>query len=1012
MVSTPSATDRASNRASSSLVFIFQLPPMHGLREFMCPSLRRNEPHRIPQAVATRPRYTGTPGRGPRPLPQHARAPEQGSRDVSAPMTAAEVREGFIEFFKERAGHAYLASSAVIPHDDPTLLFTNAGMNQFKDVFLGLGSRETTRAVNSQKCIRAGGKHNDLEDVGTDTYHHTFFEMLGNWSFGDYFKAEAIKWAWELLTDTWGLDKDRLYVTVFEGDPDDGTGADEESERLWRELTDIDPSHISRWGRKDNFWEMGAAGPCGPCTEIHYDSTPDASGGDLVNKDHPDVIEIWNLVFIEFNRQDDGSLVPLPARHVDTGMGFERIVRVLQGKRSNYDTDLWTPLFKAIESRTGSRPYGGGTDDPVDIAYRVLADHARCLVVALSDGGRPGNEGRSYVLRRILRRGVRLARQVFEVEGPVICDLVPAVVESLGETYPEIARDPDAVADIIRGEEEAFLRTLDRGLERFAAAEEAVRASGGNVIDGETAFQLHDTFGFPIDLTEVMAIERGLVVDREAYEERMEEARTRSRGTGEAESGLGLPPDALASLEDRVPPTSDDGKFDMANTTGRIKAAWNGSEFIDAIPTSTTIGLVLDETNFYAEQGGQVADTGRAGGFEVHDVLRFGDWVLHVGSAVGEELNVGDSLDLHVDAPRRLRIEANHTSTHLLNHALREVLGDDVEQRGSLVADDRLRFDYAQGSAPAPSDLASIEQRVVEAIKEDLAVHAAEVPLESARAITGVRAVFGEQYPDPVRVVSIGATVEDLVASPSDPAWRNHSIEFCGGTHLDSTASAGGFVLLSDQALAAGIRRIVALSGDRAVETLEAGRTLLEQAKSLASLDGDELADSHARLASAVESGSIGVVHKHEILELLEAERKRVRDARKQAANQGIDAVLEQARAISSEASGDFIVGTLSGASRDGLMAALDHIRGSHEQAGCLLLAELAESGKVAIVARVPESLNDRGLKAGDWVRETAKACGGSGGGRADMAQAGGKDPGRIPEAAERATNYASEVLA
>ncbi len=937
---------------------------------------------------------------------------------MSTALTAAEVRKGFIEFFKERAGHSHLASSAVIPHDDPTLLFINAGMNQFKDVFLGLGSRDSTRVVNSQKCIRAGGKHNDLEDVGTDTYHHTFFEMLGNWSFGDYFKAEAIEWAWQLLTDTWGLDKNRLYVTVFEGDAADGTGPDEESEALWRELTDIDPSHISRWGRKDNFWEMGATGPCGPCTEIHYDSTPDATGGNLVNMEHPDVIEIWNLVFIEFNRQDGGELVPLPSRHVDTGMGLERVVRILQGKRSNYDTDLWTPLFDAICSITGSRPYEGSLDDPVDIAYRVLADHARCLVIALSDGGRPGNEGRGYVLRRILRRAVRLARQIFGVDGPVLCDLVPAVVTSLGEAYPEIARDPKAVSDIIRGEEEAFLRTLDRGLQRFAAAEKDIRASGSNVIDGETAFQLHDTFGFPIDLTEVMALERGLVVDRDAYETRMEEARNLSRGTSEDQAGMGLPPDALAYLDRDVSPTKDDAKYDMTKTTARIEAAWNGRELVNVIPVSTPMGLVLDQTNFYPEQGGQIADIGRGdndegdGAFEINDVLRFGDWILHVGSAAGGNLNVGDSLSLHVDAPRRLRIEANHTSTHLLNHALREVLGDDVEQRGSLVADDRLRFDYAHGSPPAPSELAEIEQRVVEAIRLDLAVDAAEVPLQAARDITGVRAVFGEQYPDPVRVVSIGVPVPELVASPSNPEWREYSIEFCGGTHLDSTALATRFVLLSDQGLAAGVRRIVALSGDQAEHATQEGNAMLEQAGQLATLEGERLASSYAGLTAAVETGTIGIVQKQEIQSLLETQRSRVRDARKQAANEGIDAVLEQARAISKDGSGDFIVGTLSEASRDGLMAALDHIRSSHADAACLLLAELADGGKVAIVARVPESLNERGLKAGDWVRETAQACGGSGGGKADMAQAGGKDPSRIPEAADRATNYASEVLA
>ena len=413
------------------------------------------------------------------------------------PRSASEIRTQFIDFFTEKCNHTEVPSSPVIPHDDPTLLFANAGMNQFKDVFLGRGSRPFTRATDTQKCIRAGGKHNDLEDVGRDTYHHTFFEMLGNWSFGDYFKAESIQWAWELFTEVWGLDKSRIYVTVFSGDEKDGLEADVESENLWKELTDIDPSHITRWDKKDNFWEMGSTGPCGPCSEIHYDCTPEGNGGHLVNLDDPNVIELWNLVFIQFNRDEDGVLTPLPNQHVDTGMGLERIVRVLQGKSSNYDTDLWSPIFSAIQTQTNARPYGGDLHDHIDIAYRVIADHIRCLTVALADGGRPGAAGREYVLRRILRRAVRHAHQTFQVDGPVLYTLVPSVVETLGESFPEISTHQQQIQHIIRDEEESFLKTLDRGIELF---NKAAKEGDGKTIDAKSAFTLHDTFGFPVDL--------------------------------------------------------------------------------------------------------------------------------------------------------------------------------------------------------------------------------------------------------------------------------------------------------------------------------------------------------------------------------------------------------------------------------------------------------------------------------------------------------------------------------
>jgi len=447
-------------------------------------------------------------------------------------LTSKEIRRQYMEYFTDKHGHTFVPSSPVVPHDDPTLLFANAGMNQFKDVFLSTGTREYSRAVNTQKCIRAGGKHNDLEDVGKDTYHHTFFEMLGNWSFGDYFKAEAIEWAWDLLTNVWGMPKDRLHATVFGGDEAEGLPPDTEAEELWKQVTDINPAHVSRWSKKDNFWEMGDTGPCGPCAEIHVDLTPDKSGANLVNADDPRVIEIWNLVFIQFNRDPAGKLEPLPAKHVDTGMGFERITAVLQNTGSNYDTDVFTPVFDAIGEVTKTRAYTSLLDDPIDMAYRVIADHIRCLTFALTDGAVPGNEGRGYVLRRILRRAVRHGWQTLGMHEPFLHQLVSAVVDSMSDAFPELHKAPQQVADLIREEEEAFERTLDRGIALFEQAADKAPAAAAGQIAGEDAFKLHDTFGFPLDLTQVMASERGMTVDVDGFNDLMEQAREKARAVG------------------------------------------------------------------------------------------------------------------------------------------------------------------------------------------------------------------------------------------------------------------------------------------------------------------------------------------------------------------------------------------------------------------------------------------------------------------------------------------------
>ena len=930
--------------------------------------------------------------------------------------TAAQIRTDFLEFFRDKAGHDIVASSPVVPHDDPTLLFTNAGMNQFKDVFLGTGTRPYNRAVDTQKCIRAGGKHNDLDDVGRDTYHHTFFEMLGNWSFGDYFKAEAITWAWQLLTEVWGLPKERLHVTVFAGDEADGLGPDEDAERLWRELTDIDPSHITRWDRKDNFWEMGASGPCGPCSEIHFDSTPDCSGAAQVNKDHPEVIEIWNLVFMQFDRRSDGTLVPLPANHVDTGMGLERIVRVCQGVRSNYATDLWTGLFEAIQEYTGAPAYTDADDNQTDVAYRVLADHIRCLSVAMADGARPGPDGRGYVLRRILRRGVRMARQAMQTREPLLCRLVPVVVRELGDVFPTLKADPDLLASIIEDEERAFLRTLDRGLELFDEA--ATRGKG--TITASDAFTLHDTWGFPIDLTEQMARERSMNVDRDGYEAHMSEARERSRAGGKATAAADLPPDALAALEKMgAPETNDIAKFDDKKVgMARIVGLWDGQQLVERLTSGAEGIVLLDRTTFYAEQGGQVGDRGRLivetdgstqGGatFAVQDTRRAGGRVLHVGHVVDGEVHHRDKVTTRIDADRRARIEANHTATHLLNHALRTQLGDGADQRGSLVADDRLRFDVAARSAPNADTLAAIEQQVLDAITANLKVDARDCALDAAQTFTGVRAVFGERYPDPVRVVSIGATVNELEGEPAG-GWMGASIEFCGGTHLPTTEGINDFVLMQEQGLAAGIRRLVALTGATAHTVRMTGDELLDRTAKAATATDEELEALVERIARDHVELELGLVHRRAVESQLDALRDRLKSLRKAAAGESRTEAVDAARLLS-EAGGDLIVGEVPASDKEALLAAMDTVKGNCPDAPCLLASR--DDSSVLIVGRVPEAGIKAGLKAGDWVREVAKACGGGGGGRPDMAQAGGKKPDALPAALERAMAFAREKL-
>ncbi len=968
--------------------------------------------------------------------------------------SSAETRQAFIDFFRakggdtpnakapDRPGHLFVPSSPAVPHDDPTLLFTNAGMNQFKKCFLGqvepgspLAEVEAVgRAVNTQKCIRAGGKHNDLEDVGRDTYHHTFFEMLGNWSFGDYFKTEAIAWAWEFLTEVCHLPADRLYATYFEGDPNAGLEPDHEARDLW--LRHLPPERVLPGNAKDNFWEMGDTGPCGPCSELHFDRIGGRNASRLVNADDPDVIEIWNLVFIQFDRQPDASLRPLPAKHVDTGMGLERLVSILQNVRSNYDTDLFAPLFAEIERRTGARPYRGklGAEDAdgVDTAYRVLADHARTLTIAIADGAVPSNEGRGYVLRRILRRAVRYGRQMLGAKTGMFAELVPVVVEHMGEAFPELKQNAPHVQAIVREEEESFGRTLDRGIKLF---DEIAGSTEQRTVSGEDAFKLYDTFGFPLDLTQLMAEERELRVDVEGYERCMAEQKERSRAGGkeESERSLTLDAEATARLKHmKIEPTDDTHKFHGRDLRARVRAIWNGHNFDEHASASgiQRVGVILDKTNHYAEMGGQAADHGRlmvtrdhraaddsleGGEFRVEEVKSFAGYVLHIGRVVRGELRVGDDVHAHVDNKRRNPIQANHTATHLLNHALRAVLGEHVEQKGSLVDPDRLRFDFSHNGPMSDEQAAKAEARVKQQIAAELTVYAELAPLEEAKRIHGLRAVFGEAYPNPVRVVSIGQPVADLLKDPASTAWGELSIEFCGGTHLTTTREAGAFALLSETGIAKGVRRVEAVTGVAAQAAIQAADGLDQRLTQAEALEGDALVEEAGAIASELDALTLPLPRRTALKQRLAALQERVKRAQKERGKAARAEAVRMAQHLAESAASAMepvVVGSLDvGGDREALQAAAKTIQDRCPDAGVLLLSPEPEGGKVTVVASVPPALVQRGLKAGDWVRETAGVMGGKGGGRPEAAQGAGNDPTRLSEAAKRARAFAYEKL-
>ena len=720
-------------------------------------------------------------------------------------MTAAEVRQSFLDFFRSKA-HEIVPSSPVVLQADPTLLFVNAGMNPFKEIFLGARASQYKRVADTQKCIRVSGKHNDLEEVGHDTYHHTFFEMLGNWSFGDYYKRESIAWGWELLTQVWKLPKDRLWATVYKDD--------EEAIAIWKAVTDIDPTHILKFAEKDNFWEMGETGPCGPCSEIHFDRTPNGCTASMVNAGTQDVIEIWNHVFIQYNRRSDGTLEELPAKHVDTGMGLERVTSVIQGKASNYDTDLFMPLIREMERMSG-RAYEG----QAAIAMRVIADHLRTLAFAIGDGVLPSNDGRGYVLRRLLRRAVRYGRKLGFTK-PFMAPLLPTLEAMMGKAFPELVAHRAEIARAIQAEEESFSVTLDRGLALFDEVVAGVQAGKSDVFPGAEAFKLYDTYGFPIDLTVVMARERGLTVDETAFAHLMEEQRKRARDARKAattDADVDVVADLVAGgLKARF--TGYAGVTGRAAVTALLQkgAAKGPSVRVEALSEGMEGALLLDTTPFYAEKGGQLGDQGviecEGGVFTVSDTRQPAEGlVLHWGRVTRGTLRAGAAVSAAVDPARRAAVARHHTATHLLQHALREVVGASVKQAGSMVAPDRLRFDFNYFQALTPAQLAAVEQRVNELVLANDPVSTSEMALKDVPG-SGIIAIFDEKYGDTVRVVAVGG----------------YSRELCGGTHVPATGTIGAFRILSESSIASGVRRIEAVAGMPAYEAMCADRRMLD----------------------------------------------------------------------------------------------------------------------------------------------------------------------------------------
>lgn len=872
--------------------------------------------------------------------------------------STAEIRQAFLDFFHSK-GHQVVASSSLVPHNDPTLLFTNAGMNQFKDVFLGLDKRNYSRATTSQRCVRAGGKHNDLENVGYTARHHTFFEMLGNFSFGDYFKHDAIQFAWELLTsEKWfALPKERLWVTVYE--------SDDEAYEIWEKEVGIPRERIIRIGdnkgapyASDNFWQMGDTGPCGPCTEIFYDHGDHIWGGPpgSPEEDGDRYIEIWNIVFMQFNRQADGTMEPLPKPSVDTGMGLERIAAVLQHVNSNYDIDLFRTLIQAVAKVTGAT-------DLSNKSLRVIADHIRSCAFLIADGVMPSNENRGYVLRRIIRRAVRHGNMLGAKET-FFYKLVGPLIDVMGSAGEDLKRQQAQVEQVLKTEEEQFARTLERGL---ALLDEELAKLSGDTLDGETAFRLYDTYGFPVDLTADVCRERNIKVDEAGFEAAMEEQRRRAREA----SGFGADYNAMI----RVDSASEFKGYDHLELNGKVTALFVDGKAVDAINAGQEAVVVLDQTPFYAESGGQVGDKGELKGanfsFAVEDTQKYGQAIGHIGKLAAGSLKVGDAVQADVDEARRARIRLNHSATHLMHAALSQVLGTHVSQKGSLVNDKVLRFDFSHNEAMKPEEIRAVEDLVNAQIRRNLPIETNIMDLEAAKA-KGAMALFGEKYDERVRVLSMG----------------DFSTELCGGTHASRTGDIGLFRIISESGTAAGVRRIEAVTGEGAITTVHADSDRLSEVAHLLKGDSNNLADK-------VRS----------VLERTRQLEKELQQLKEQAAAQESANLSSKAIDVNGV---KLLVSELSGVEPKMLRTMVDDLK---NQLGStiIVLATVAE-GKVSLIAGVSKDVTDR-VKAGELIGMVAQQVGGKGGGRPDMAQAGGTDAAALPAALASVKGWVSAKL-
>ncbi|QRC98658.1 alanine--tRNA (Ala) ligase [Parastagonospora nodorum SN15] len=953
---------------------------------------------------------------------------------------AKKVRQTFLDYFKKN-GHSFVPSSSVVPLSDPTLLFTNAGMNQYKSIFQGTVDPSSDfaslkRAANSQKCIRAGGKHNDLDDVGKDSYHHTFFEMLGNWSFGDYFKKEAIGFTWELMTKVYGIDPNRLYVTYFEGA--DGLEPDLEAKELWKSAG-VPEDHILPGDMKDNFWEMGDQGPCGPCSEVHYDLREPVDGkyrnaSDLVNKDDPEVIEIWNNVFMQYNREPDRSLRPLPNKHIDTGMGFERLVSVLQKKMSNYDTDVFTPLFKRIQDITGARPYNGkfGKEDPdgIDTAYRVVADHTRMMSFAIADGGVPNNVGRGYVVRRVLRRGARYARNYFGVEiGNFFSKIIPTLVEQMGDMFPEIKKKQQDIIEILDEEEKAFAKSLDRGETIFKKYVAKAQKAGSNDLPGDDVWRLYDTYGFPVDLTKLMAEENGLNINDKEVEEAQEKAREASKGD-KAAAGVVVKFDVhdLAALDsmDDVPKTDDSFKYGRENITTTIKAIYHNKKFLKStseVPEGEQFGVLLDKTNFYAEQGGQEYDTGRLlidgeAEISVDNVQVYAGYVLHTGYLKYGELKVGSEVIAEFDELRRNPIRNNHTGTHVLNYALRETLGNEVDQKGSLVAPEKLRFDFSHKAGLTDAELKKVEDISSDYIRQNAEVYAKDVPLAQAKEIRGLRAVFGETYPDPVRVVSVGVPIEDLLADVKNEKWDKLSIEFCGGTHVLKTGDIKELVILEESGIAKGIRRVIAVTGQEAYNVQRIGNEFAERIDLFGKMKFSPEKEAEAKkLQLELNQLSISAIKKTELRDAFAKIQKSILDEQKAFAKADNKRVLDEVTNFFKDESKTFLVKKVEWSSNvnKAISEAIKAISGPKsalKDRSLYLFSASPEEGKVVHGCYVAEQHKAAGADGPKWASFVTPIIGGKAGGKpgAPTAIGQGTNADKVDDGVAEATKFIEQL--